>query len=138
MAGFDTPDNTQVLVVKPKGVGQTHPSSREKLSPVLAFYSANSHEEGINTCHRLASFGGKGHTAVIHSNDKNVTNRYAERIQTSRILVNTPSSQGAIGGVYNALDPSLTLGCGTFGNNSTTRNISAMNLINIKRVAFAS
>lgn len=138
MAGIQVPDAIKVLVVKPEGIGYAYPFSREKLSPILAFYTAKDYISGIEMCQRLTDCGGHGHTAVVYSNDKNIIKNFAENIQTSRILVNTPSSQGAIGGIYNSLDPSLTLGCGTFGNNSTTRNISALNLINIKRVAFSS
>ncbi len=134
-AGFDIPFDTKVLVVSEDGVGNKYPFSMEKLSPVLAYYVVNNDNEGINLAERLVEFGGMGHSAVVHSENNEVINRFATRIKAGRILVNSPSTHGAIGDIYNTNTPSLTLGCGSYGENSTTDNISCRNLINIKRVA---
>ena len=134
-AGFDIPESTKVLVVKEDGVGVDHPFSSEKLSPVLAYYVVNNAEEGIDLADRLIRHGGMGHSAVIHSEDKDTILKFSETVKTGRIIVNSPSTHGAIGDIYNTNMPSLTLGCGTFGGNSTTANVSSVNLINIKRVA---
>jgi len=135
MAGIDVPVDTKILVVELLGVGPDYPLSREKLSPVLACYRVSGSEEGIQRAVEMVKFGGSGHSAVIHSNDEVVIERFAERINTGRLITNQPSSHGAIGDLYNTNMPSLTLGCGSFGRNSTTANITAVNLINKKRVA---
>ncbi len=135
LAGIDVPEDTKVLVVKEEGVGEEYPFSREKLSPVLAYYTVKNEEEGISLAERLLEFGGLGHSAVIHSEDENTILKFSERVKAGRIIVNSPSTHGAIGDIYNTNMPSLTLGCGTFGGNSTTANVSSVNLINIKRVA---
>ena len=135
MANIDVPENTKVLVVYETGVGAEHPFSREKLSPVLAYYKVKNSEEGIELAERLLEFGGLGHSAAIHSENKEIINEFAERVKVGRIIVNSPSTHGAIGDIYNTNMPSLTLGCGSFGGNSTTSNVSSVNLINIKRVA---
>ncbi|MBJ8193008.1 bifunctional acetaldehyde-CoA/alcohol dehydrogenase, partial [Bacillus cereus] len=83
----------------------------------------------------VVEFGGMGHSSAIHSNDEDVIARFANRLQTGRIIVNAPSTHGAIGDIYNTNLPSLTLGCGSYGRNSTSSNVSAVNLINVKRVA---
>ena len=134
-AGFDIPASTKVLVVREDGVGDDHPFSKEKLSPVLAYYKVKDAEEGVDLADRLIKFGGMGHSAVIHSEDKETILKFSETVKTGRIIVNSPSTHGAIGDIYNTNMPSLTLGCGTFGGNSTTANVSSVNLINIKRVA---
>ena len=134
-AGFDVPQTTKILVVKENGVGIEHPYSKEKLSPVLAYYNVESSFDGIRLAEQLVEFGGLGHSAVIHSNDKKVILEFSEKMKVGRIIVNSPSTHGAIGDIYNTNMPSLTLGCGTFGGNSTTENVSSVNLINIKRVA---
>ena len=135
MANIDVPENTKVLVVYETGVGAEHPFSREKLSPVLAYYKVKNSEEGIELAEKLLEFGGLGHSAAIHSENKEIINEFAERVKVGRIIVNSPSTHGAIGDIYNTNMPSLTLGCGSFGGNSTTSNVSSVNLINIKRVA---
>ena len=135
MANIDVPENTKVLVVYETGVGPEHPFSREKLSPVLAYYKVKNSEEGIELAERLLEFGGLGHSAAIHSENKEIINEFAERVKVGRIIVNSPSTHGAIGDIYNTNMPSLTLGCGSFGGNSTTSNVSSVNLINVKRVA---
>ena len=134
-SGFKIPINTKVLVVNEDGVGTNYPYSKEKLSPVLAYYIVNSKDEAINLAEKLVEFGGLGHSAVIHSNDKNTILEFSKTVKVGRIIVNSPSTHGAIGDIYNTNLPSLTLGCGTFGGNSTTENVSSVNLINIKRVA---
>ncbi len=135
LAGFDIPVETKVIVVPETGVGDEHPFSKEKLSPVLAFYTVKNSDEGIKLADNLIHFGGMGHSAVIHSEDKEIIHKFAEVIKAGRILVNSPSTHGGIGDIYNTNLPSLTLGCGTFGGNSTTDNVSSVNLINLKRVA---
>ncbi len=135
LAGFDIPAETKVIVVPETGVGDEHPFSKEKLSPVLAFYTVKNSDEGIKLADNLIHFGGMGHSAVIHSENKDIIHKFAEVIKAGRILVNSPSTHGGIGDIYNTNLPSLTLGCGTFGGNSTTDNVSSVNLINLKRVA---
>ncbi|AEH49709.1 bifunctional acetaldehyde-CoA/alcohol dehydrogenase [Parageobacillus thermoglucosidasius] len=135
MAGIAVPEDTKILVAELKGVGPKYPLSREKLSPVLACYKVNSTEEGFKRCEEMLEFGGLGHSAVIHSDNQNVVTEFGKRMKAGRIIVNAPSSQGAIGDIYNAYIPSLTLGCGTFGGNSVSTNVSAIHLINIKRMA---
>ena len=134
-AGFEVPETTKVLVVYEEGIGQDYPFSREKLSPVLAYYIVENKEEGIEKAEKLLENGGLGHSAVIHSEDEETILEFSERVKVGRIIVNSPSSHGGIGDIYNTNLPSLTLGCGSFGKNSTTSNVSSVNLINIKRVA---
>jgi acetaldehyde dehydrogenase / alcohol dehydrogenase len=135
MAGIDIPEDTKIIVAQIEGVGEKYPLSREKLCPILACYKVINSEEGIKRAVEMVNFGGSGHSAVIHSNDENVINEFAKQVNTGRIIVNQPSSHGAIGDLYNTNMPSLTLGCGSFGRNSTTANVTAVNLINKKRVA---
>mgnify|MGYP005790850827 FL=1 len=135
MADIEVPKDTKVLVLKENGVGIEYPFSKEKLSPVLAYYVVKDSKEGIDLAEKLIEFGGMGHSAVIHSEDENVIQEFSKRVKVGRIIVNSPSTHGAIGDIYNTNMPSLTLGCGTFGGNSTTSNVSSVNLINIKRVA---
>lgn len=135
MAGIEVPKNTKVLVIYETGVGEEHPFSREKLSPVLAYYKVKSEEEAYNLAERLIEFGGLGHSAAIHAEDKDVIENFSKRVKVGRIIVNSPSTHGAIGDIYNTNVPSLTLGCGSFGGNSTTANVSSVNLVNIKKVA---
>ncbi len=134
-AGFEVPKETKVLVLQENGVGVEYPFSKEKLSPVLAYYIVDSADEGINLAEKLIEFGGLGHSAVIHSEDDETILKFSETVKAGRIIVNSPSTHGAIGDIYNTNMPSLTLGCGTFGGNSTTANVSSVNLINVKRVA---
>ena len=133
-AGFEVPEDTKVLVVYEEGVGPEFPFSKEKLSPVLAYYIVKNSKEGIEKAEKLLENGGLGHSAVIHSEDEETIKEYGKRVKASRIIVNQPSSQGGIGDIYNSFTPSLTLGCGTFGGNSTTDNVSAKNLINVKKM----
>lgn len=135
MAGIEVPKETKVLVLKENGVGIEYPFSKEKLSPVLAYYVVEGPDEGITLAEKLIEFGGMGHSAVIHSEDDETILKFSETVKAGRIIVNSPSTHGAIGDIYNTNMPSLTLGCGTFGGNSTTANVSSVNLINVKKVA---
>jgi acetaldehyde dehydrogenase/alcohol dehydrogenase len=135
MVGIKVDKETKVLIAKQDDVGPNYPLSREKLSPILAYYVVENSKEGIDVCEKMVNFGGLGHSAVIHSNDNKVINEFSLRIKVGRLLVNSPSTHGAIGDIYNTNTPSLTLGCGSFGKNSTTSNVTSENLINIKRVA---
>ena len=134
-AGFEIPKDTKILVVYEEGIGEGYPFSKEKLSPVLTYYIVENFEEALDKAERLLEFGGLGHSAVIHSEDREKILQFSEKMKAGRIIVNSPSTHGAIGDIYNTNMPSLTLGCGSFGGNSTTANVSSVNLINIKRVA---
>lgn len=134
-AGISVKEDTKILITKLNGVGDEYPLSKEKLSPILAYYVCNNSNESIELCEKLLKYGGLGHSAVIHSENKEVIFNFANRMKAGRIILNSPSTHGAIGDIYNTNLPSLTLGCGTFGGNSTTANVSAVNLLNVKRVA---
>lgn len=135
MAGFSVPQDTKILIAPLEGVGPVYPLSREKLSPILAFYIVDDYKAGIKKCEEMTEFGGLGHSAVIHSENDDIIHEFSKKVRTGRLIVNSPASQGAIGDLYNNYRPSLTLGCGTMGKNSTTANVSTSNLINLKRVA---
>lgn len=134
-AGIKVPAGTKILIGRIKDVGPEYPLSREKLSPVLAYIVVNDANEGIEMARKMLNLGGLGHTAVVHSDDPEIVATYANAMKVGRLIANSPSSQGGIGDIYNENTPSLTLGCGSFGKNSTTSNVSARNLLNIKRVA---
>ena len=134
-AGVKVPEGTKILLAKLDGVGPEYPLSREKLSPVLAYFIVDSTEEGIDRAEEMVMFHGMGHSAVIHANDEDVIQKYAATMKASRLIVNSPSSHGAIGDIYNTNMPSLTLGCGSYGGNSVSGNVTTVNLINQKRVA---
>lgn len=135
LAGVKVPEGTKILIAETDKVGPEEPLSREKLSPVLACYKANNTEEGFRIADEMLHFGGLGHSAVIHSKDEDVIREFGRRMLAGRIIVNQPSSQGAIGDIYNAYIPSLTLGCGTYGGNSVSTNVATVNLINVKTIA---
>ena len=135
LAGFTIPEDTKVLCVELSGVGPKYPLSKEKLSPVLAVLKAKDEEEGLHFCEQMLANGGMGHSSVIHSTNQKIIDDFSSRMKTGRILVNSPSTHGAIGDLYNTNMPSLTLGCGSYGGNSTTHNVSAVDLVNVKRVA---
>lgn len=135
LAGITIPEDTKVLCTEIGGVGPKYPLSKEKLSPVLAVIKAKDEKEGLDLCDAMLHNGGMGHSSVIHSTDDKVIKDFSERMKTGRILVNSPSTHGAIGDLYNTNMPSLTLGCGSYGGNSTTHNVSAVDLVNVKRVA---
>ncbi|MBP1636075.1 MAG: iron-containing alcohol dehydrogenase [Acidobacteria bacterium] len=134
LAGLKVPPETSVLVAEPGGIGPEHPLSYEILAPVLAFYRVESYAQAYATCEALNHWGGAGHTVGVYANDDRVVEDFA-KMNAGRILVNTPSTQGAIGGTFNTLRPSLTLACGTFAGNLFTDNISTDHLLNIHRVA---
>ncbi len=134
-AGIKVKEDTKILIAKIDGVGDKYPLSREKLSPILAYYIVKNEDEGIELAKKLLDYGGLGHSAAIHVNDDKVLKKFELELKAGRIIVNSPSTHGGIGDIYNTYTPALTLGCGTFGGNTTTDNISTSNLINLKRVA---
>ncbi|KAF0226415.1 MAG: acetaldehyde dehydrogenase / alcohol dehydrogenase [Erysipelotrichaceae bacterium] len=133
-AGFEVPQNTVILGVPVKEIGENEPCTREKLSPVLAFIVSKSTQEGIRFSKEMVEFHGLGHSAAIHTQDKNIADAFGKACKAIRIIWNSPATFGGIGNVYNAFIPSLTLGCGSYGHNSVSNNISAINLLNIKRI----
>ena len=135
MAGINIPCNTKVLISEECEVSKRNPYSREKLAPILAFYVENSWEEACERSIEILNVEGKGHTMVIHSEDNQIIREFALKKPVSRLLVNTPGALGGIGGTTN-LAPALTLGCGAVGGSSTSDNITPLNLINIRRVAW--
>ncbi|WP_368251677.1 bifunctional acetaldehyde-CoA/alcohol dehydrogenase [Enterococcus sp. 2201sp1_2201st1_B8_2201SCRN_220225] len=135
LAGIKVPEGTKMLIAELDGVGADFPLSREKLSPVLAMMKSNSHEEGFALALGMLELGGLGHTAVIHTEDEDLQLQYGLKMKACRILVNSPSAEGGIGNIYNEMIPSLTLGCGSYGHNSVSKNVSAINLINVKTIA---
>ncbi|GKU83344.1 bifunctional acetaldehyde-CoA/alcohol dehydrogenase [Niallia sp. NCCP-28] len=135
LAGVKVPEDTKILIAELEGVGPQYPLSREKLSPVLACYKVDSTEEGIKRAEEMLEFGGLGHSAVIHSENEEVTKAFALRMKACRIINNAPSSQGAIGDIYNGFMPSLTLGCGSYGRNSVSTNVTDVHLLNVKKLA---
>lgn len=134
-AGIEVPSDTVLLIAPLKGVGSEFPLSSEILAPILAYYTADDFDHAVNICIDLNYHGGIGHTASIFSNDDDRIRTFSMLMNAGRIIVNTPSSQGAVGGIYNRLSPSLTLGCGTGGKNITTDNVTARHLLNIQRIA---
>ena len=136
MCGVDVPEDTTVVIAEYHGVGKGHPLSAEKLSPVLTMYKAKDQSEAFTICTALLNYGGRGHTAGIHTHDVDVLKKFAFKMSACRILVNSPAALGGIGGIYNNLMPSLTLGTGSYGSNSVSHNITAMDLLNIKYVAY--
>ncbi|MEH7156226.1 bifunctional acetaldehyde-CoA/alcohol dehydrogenase [Neobacillus drentensis] len=135
LAGVNVPVNTKILIAELEGVGPKYPLSCEKLSPLLACYKVNSFAEGLQIAEETLEFGGLGHSAAIHTENQSLVDMFALRLKAGRIMVNTPSTHGAIGDIYNTSLPSLTIGCGTYGGNSVSQNVGAENLINIKKVA---
>jgi len=135
MAGIRVPPDTTLLIAPLEEVGLQSPLSLEILAPILAFYVADDFEQAIELCRQINQHGGLGHTASIFSNDEEKIAHFASAVNAGRILVNTPASQGALGGTYNKLRPSMMLACGTSGKNITTDNISVRHLLNIHRIA---
>lgn len=137
MAGVEKAKDAKVIIAEVEEVGITEALSSEKLSPILAMYRVQTFSEAVDKAEKLIEFGGLGHTSVLYTAPENrphITD-FENKLHTSRVLVNTPSSQGAIGDLYNfRLDPSLTLGCGSWGNNSVSDNVGPRHLINIKTV----
>lgn len=138
LAGIKLPqgEEIKVLLVPDKGVGREYPFSREKMSPILSIYTTDTFEDSVKLAVELLRFEGSGHTASIHTKDDESIMAFALAMKTSRVLVNQPSAQNGGGSRVNNLVPTTTLGCGTWGGNALTDNITAMNLLNIKRVAF--
>src|SRR6201988_320516 len=135
MVGIPVKADTKLLVAPIKGVGREHPLSAEKLFPVLAVYRAKSVDEALKVCVDVNHAGGIGHTAVVFSRNEEVIRKFGEVINAGRIIVNSPGSIGAFGGVYNDMVPTFSFGCGTGGGNSTMDNVNVYHYLNIKRVA---
>lgn len=135
LSGISVPEKTKLLVAEIDGIGKDYPLSREKLSPVLAMVTAKSTGHALQICEDILKFGGLGHTAVIHTEDSQLQQKFGLKMKACRVLVNTPSAVGGIGNMYNELIPSLTLGCGSHGRNSISHNVSAVDLLNIKTIA---
>ncbi|GAB6902053.1 bifunctional acetaldehyde-CoA/alcohol dehydrogenase [Kineosporia succinea] len=133
-AGFSVPPQTSVILAEVDRIGPDEPLTREKLCPVLAVLRVRGREEGLKAATDMVEFHGLGHSAVIHTEDEALAVEFGQRVKAVRVIWNSPSSQGGIGDMYNAFMPSLTLGCGSYGRNSVSDNVSAVNLINIKRI----
>ncbi len=133
--GLSVKPNTKLLIAPIQGVGREHPLSVEKLFPVLAVYRAKSLDEALKVCVDVNHAGGLGHTAVIFSRKDEIVRKFGEVMNAGRIIVNSPGSIGALGGVYNDMVPTFSFGCGTGGGNSTTDNVNVYNYLNIKRLA---
>ena len=135
LAGLNVPTGTRCLMVDVGGVGREFPLSMEKLSPILAFYVTDGLSRGAERCYEILRYGGMGHTAGVHTRSREAAVRFGSEVPASRVTVNTPTTHGAIG-FSTALPPSMTLGCGSWGGNVTSDNISPLHLLDIKRVAF--
>ena len=138
LAGVKVPQETKVLIGEVSKIGPEEEFSYEKLSPVLAMYKAKSFEDAVSDAAELIHFAGRGHTSVLYTAEHNQDRiaHFSDQLDTGRILINTPAAQGGIGDLYNfRLDPSLTLGCGSWGGNSTSENVGVKHLVNIKTVA---
>lgn len=133
-AGFEIPERTSIILAECKNVGVEECLTREKLSPVLALVKAGSTEDGLKKAEASVRFNGLGHSAAIHTADKTLAEKFGDLVPAIRIIWNSPSTFGGIGNVYNSFLPSLTLGCGSYGHNSTDDNVSAVNLLNIKKL----
>ncbi|RIY21900.1 bifunctional acetaldehyde-CoA/alcohol dehydrogenase [Bifidobacteriaceae bacterium VN002] len=133
-AGFGIPEDAVILIAECKEVGEMEPLTMEKLAPVHALLRADNKEQGFEMCEKMLVHGA-GHTAVIHTNNQQLAREYGSRMHACRIIWNSPGSLGGVGDIYNAIAPSLTLGCGSYGGNSVSGNVQAVNLINIKRIA---
>ena len=133
-AGFEVPEKTPILLVECKEVSANECLTREKLSPVLALVKAKSTEDGFDKAEAMVEEGGLGHSACIHTKRKDLVDEFGLRLKACRIIWNSPTSFGGIGNIYNSFLPSMTLGCGSYGHNSVSGNVSAINLINIKKI----
>jgi acetaldehyde dehydrogenase (acetylating) len=134
-AGISVPPHTRVLLAELAGVGRDYPLSIEKLCPVLSFYVVSDWREGCERCKQILRYGGMGHTMSIHSRNDDIILQFGLKKPAYRIVVNTPTTHGSIG-LTTGLDPSMTLGCGGYGGNITSDNISPRHLLNIKRLAY--
>lgn len=138
LAGIKVPETAKVLIGEVSLISHEEAFAHEKLSPVLALYKAENFEDATEKAYQLIDFGGAGHTSVLYTDERmqERINYFSNKLHTGRILINSPASQGAIGDLYNfRLEPSLTLGCGSWGGNSTSENVGVKHLINIKTVA---
>lgn len=135
LAGIQVPTGTKILIAELPDVGPAYPLSREKLSPVLAMFRSKNHQEGFAFCEKMLEFGGLGHSAAIHTRNEQLIKEFGTAMKACRILVNSPSSQGGIGDMYNNNIPSLTLGCGSYGKNSVSKNVTTVDLITTKTIA---
>lgn len=135
LAGISVPSGTRCLIADCGGVGRDFPWSIEKLSPTLAFFVVDGIEQGANRCEEILQFGGMGHTAGMHTQSREAAIRYGQQMPASRVVINSPTTHGAIG-FSTDLSPSMTLGCGSWGGNVTSDNVSPIHLMDIKRVAF--
>ncbi|WP_438295524.1 bifunctional acetaldehyde-CoA/alcohol dehydrogenase [Streptomyces sp. HUAS TT7] len=133
-AGFEVPAGTSVILAEAGSVGEAEPLTREKLCPVLAVLRARDRAHGVQLAQQMVEFNGLGHSAAVHTEDAAFAEEFGHAVKACRVLWNSPSSQGGIGDVYNAFLPSLTLGCGSYGHNSVAGNVSALHLVNIKRI----
>lgn len=133
-AGFTVPEKTNILIAEVAEVGPNEPLTREKLSPVLALLKSDSTEDGFEKAAQMVEFNGLGHSAAIHTKNKQLSEEFGHKVKAIRVIWNSPSTFGGIGDVYNAFIPSLTLGCGSYGRNSVAGNVGALNLLNIKTV----
>ncbi len=137
MANIGVPSGTSVLLAEVEDIGPLEPLSREKLCPVLAMYRADNFEDAVDKACRIVDYGGRGHTASLHIDptEGEKIHYFLQRLKTGRLLLNSPSSQGAIGGIVNHLHPSLTLGCGSWGGNAICENVGVAQLLNVKTLA---
>lgn len=133
-SGFKVPDDIAIIACEVKKVGEEEPMSREKLSPILAVYKVKDAAEGFDLCDKMLHFGGLGHTAAIHCKEQEMADKFGDKCPAMRIIWNSPSTFGGIGNVYNSFEPSLTLGCGSYGHNSVGGNVNVHNLLNVKKV----
>lgn len=135
LAGITVPEGTKLLIAELKGAGKEYPLSREKLSPVLAMMKSTDHQHAFELCRTMLELDGLGHSAAIHTRRQDLIEQFGKEMKACRILVNSPSSQGGIGDLYNNNIPSLTLGCGSYGHNSISHNVSTFDLLNVKTIA---
>jgi acetaldehyde dehydrogenase/alcohol dehydrogenase len=133
--GFAVSGKTRLLVAEPGGIGRDYPLSHEILAPILSYYVVRNYSDAIEACIALNRQGGVGHTVGLYANDERVVQDFGRLMNAGRICVNQPTTQGAIGGLFNTLTPSLTLSCGTGAGNITTDNITVEHLLNVHRVA---
>lgn len=133
-AGFTVPEGTNILAAEVSEVGISEPLTREKLSPIIAVLKSESREDGLEKARQMVEFDGLGHSAAIHTEDAELAKDFGKLVRAIRVIWNSPSTFGGIGDVYNSFLPSLTLGCGSYGRNSIGDNVSALNLLNIKKV----
>ena len=134
-AGLKVPAGTKMLLAEIPDATMEHPLALEKLSPVLALIKSDGVEDGFKKAEGMLNLGGLGHTAVIHTENEELQLQYGIRMKACRVLVNSPSAEGGIGNIYNNMIPSLTLGCGSYGHNSISHNVSSFDLLNVKTLS---